>query len=306
MSNIKIIFLGTSASTPTKERNLTSVLINYNGFNYLFDCPEGVQQQILKSKQSLLKIKSIFITHLHGDHYYGLFGLLSTMGLNSRTEPLDLFLPSGYKKKIVDLFNIIKLDINFEINIKEVKSNFNYDVGNVIVNSVKLDHSITTYGYIFKIKDKIGKFNKAKALKLGVPQGPLFAKLQNGISIKVAGKTIIPKQVMDFKYKKKGKSIAYLLDGSYKGKMCQNLKKINYLIHDSSFTSEHKLKAEIVKHPIAKDVAKFAKKYNCENLYLVHISSRYKDTDIHLKESRAIFAKSFVPKDLDVIETSDY
>ena len=307
MSNkIKIVFLGTGGSVPTKDRNLSSVLINYKGNNFLFDCAENVQQQILKSKESIIKIKCIFISHMHGDHYYGLFGLLASMGLYNRNEDLNIFLPFGNKSKLIKLIKDLYLNLNFKINIFEVKSNFKYQLDNILITSIKLDHSILTYGYIFKIKDKIGKFNKNKALKLGVPVGPLFAKLQDGYNIKLNNKIISPNQVMDFKYKKMGSSIAYLLDGKYISKMNPNLKNLDVLIHDSTFLKEHKDKAKIVKHPYVSEVSNFAKKYKTKKLYLIHISSRYKDNLGHLKESKKIFTKSFVPKDLEEIEINDY
>jgi ribonuclease Z len=310
MSNkVKIIFLGTSGSIPTNNRNLCSVLIKYNGNNFLFDCAENVQQQIIKSKESIIKIKCIFITHMHGDHYFGLFGLLSSMNLYNRSEKLNIFIPVGYKSKLEKLFKTLKnlkTDFNFEIHISEVKSNFKYEFENIIINSVKLEHSILTYGYVFKIKDKIGKFNKSKALELGIPIGPLFTKLQNGNNIKLNNKIIKPSQVIDYKFKKIGCSIAYLLDGKYILKNNKTLKNIDVLIHDSTFIKEHKDKAKLVKHPCVNEVASFAKKYNVGKLYLTHISSRYKTTEKHLKESRKIFTASFVPNDLDVVELKDY
>jgi ribonuclease Z len=278
MSNkIKLFFLGNCASIPTSKRNLSSLLINYDGFNYLFDTPENVQQQIMKAKQSILKIDSIFITHTHGDHLYGLYGLLSSMHLNNRTKVLNIFVPFSYRKKIKDSIKLLVNNINFKINIKGVKSNFKYENHNIIVNSIKLNHNISTYGYIFKVKDKIGKFNKEKALKLGIPQGPLFSKLQKGKSIKLNKRIIQPKDVMNYKYKKKGIKIAYLLDTMVLKKIPKKLKDTNYLVHESTFLKKHALKAKKVQHSILENVLVFSKKLDLKKLFLTHISSRYKN-----------------------------
>lgn len=303
---INLCFLGTSSSTPTKTRNLTSLLLNYKGNNFLFDAPENVQQQIIKCSESILKIKAIFITHYHGDHFFGLLGLLATMQLNQRTDGLDIFLPTGFSKDLDKYISSSRLKFSFKINIKEVKSNFSYILDNLKITSVKLNHSITTYGYNIKFIDKIGKFNKKKALKLGIPEGPLFSKLQKGEKIKFNGNTIYPKDVMDLNFKKIGKSISYLTDTTVLSKVPKNVLNSDILIHESSFIEEHKKRAKETKHSIAKEVGLFAQKSNSKKLYLVHISPRYKDVLVVEKEAKKVFKNSFVVKDLDQITVNDY
>jgi len=286
-NKIKVVFLGNSASLPTALRNLSSVLINYNGENYLFDCPENCQQQIMKSKQSIMKINNIFISHLHGDHYFGLFGLLSSFKLNNRTNDLNIFVPTGDKEKIRKIINLVLFDkhkAEYKINIMEAEKGEIFGNSDICIFSLPLDHSIKTNGYVFKIKDKLGKFNKEKAIKLKIPEGPLFSKLQKGQAIKINGKTIKPNQVMDYNYKKTGIKIAYLCDTAVLKKVPKILEKTDILIHESTFFEEEKEKAKIVKHTIAEELLVFAKKANVKNIYLIHISTKYPDLDKKEKE----------------------
>ena len=307
MSNkIKLIFLGTSASLPTSKKNLTSVLINYQGHNHLFDCPENVQQQIMKSKQSIMKIKNIFITHFHGDHFFGIFGLLSTMNLNNREEELTIYLPEKNKQNFLDILNSAQINCSFNITVVGIKKEqIIYSDKNLNIESVKLDHTISTFGFIFKIKDTLGKFNREKALKLKIPEGPLFSKLSEGKSIKINGKVITPNQVIDTKFKKIGKKILYLTDT----KIIPVNKKLldsDILIHECTFGKEEEKKANLVKHSTSVGVAGFAKKIKAKHLYLVHISSRYQETDNILTESSKLFKNTMIPKDLDTLEIDDY
>ncbi len=307
MSNkINVYFLGTSSSTPTKERNLTSMLVKYQGENYLFDSPENVQQQIMKAKQSIIKINNIFITHMHGDHFFGILGLLATMQLNQRETDINIYVPFGDKKKIFDFIKYSLLKFSFKIKIIEVKANQTIDLDLVEINIIKLNHSLPTYGYNLKVKDKIGKFNKFKALKLEIPEGPLFRKLQEGKSIKINGKIITAKQVMDYNYKKIGKSISYITDTYVLPKVPKSVIDTDILVHESCFLEEHKDRAKEMLHSVAGEVGKFAKKAKAKQLYLIHISPRYLDGKESVKEAKKFFKNTKSPKDLNELEVIDY
>jgi ribonuclease Z len=305
-TKINVVFLGTSSCAPVKSRNLTSMLINYQGVNYLFDASENTQQQIMKAEQSIMKIDCIFITHMHGDHYFGILGLLATMQLNNREKELQLFVPAGAKRQLLDFIKSSRLKLGYSLKINEAKEGIAYSSGNVIVSAVKLNHSINTLGYVFKIKDKVGKFNKQKAVKLGIPEGPLYRQLQEGKSIKVDGKIIYPKDVIDLKFKKKGTSIAYLLDTMVLKKIPKAIENADILVHEACFFEDMREKAKEVKHSVASEVAVFAKKAKVKSLYLVHISPRYSDLRDIGKEVSKTFKNTKYPNDLDKVEIGDY
>ncbi len=274
---LKLHYLGTSASSPTKTRSLTSLLINYRGKNYLFDAPENVQQQIMKIGESIIKIDSIFISHLHGDHYFGLLGLLSTMQLNNRENPINIFVPAMQKRNLTEFLKGARLRTKFEIKVNELKANSILKLDDLTITGVALSHSTPTLGYVFKINDKIGKFNRAKAIKLGVPEGPLFRKLHEGKSIKVNKKTIKPRDVIDYSFKKIGKKIAYLTDTEPLKNTPKILQNIDILVHESTFGPEFATQAKEKKHSQIIDVISFAKKIKAKKTVIVHYSPRYKD-----------------------------
>jgi ribonuclease Z len=303
---IKVHFLGTSSSTPTVERSLTSMLINYKGVNYLFDAPENTQQQIMKANASIMKIDNIFITHFHGDHFFGLPGLLATMELSNRTNEINIFVPVGFKKRLDDFIKSTRMKISYRVNLIEAKVGEIFNNRFVSVSSLKLNHSIETNGYVFKVIDRIGKFNRQKAIKLKIPEGPLYRELQEGKSIKVDGKKIEAKQVMDYKFKKIGKSIGYLTDTSVIKTFPKFLKDVDVLVHESTYLFEARDMAKARKHSTAEEVALFAKKINAKQLYLVHISTRYKDEKLIEDEAKKKFKKSSCPKELDVVELDDF
>ncbi|MFA5746132.1 MAG: ribonuclease Z [archaeon] len=310
MSNkIKVFFLGNSASIPTAERNLSSILINYQGQNYLFDCPENCQQQIMKVKQSIMKINNIFITHMHGDHYFGLFGILSSFKLNNRTADINLYVPKGEKKNLETLIKLTIFDKHlpeYKVNIKEIEKGTIFSNEELTIETIPLDHNVKTNGYIFKIKDKIGKFNKAKALKLKIPEGPLFSQLQKGKSIKLNGKTIKPEEVMDYKFKKSGKKIVYLADTQVLKKIPKELMNTDILIHESTFFEEDKEKARAVKHAVAEEIPNFAKAIKAKTIYLTHLSSKYSDLDVREKLLQKKTKNLKIIKQLQEIEVEDY
>jgi ribonuclease Z len=280
---LKLFYLGTSASSPTKTRNLTSLLINYRGKNYLFDAPENVQQQIMKIGESLQKIENIFITHLHGDHYYGLPGLLATMQLNNRENSINIFVPAFQRKNLLEFLKGAKINTKFEIKINELKTNAQIKLDDLTITGISLSHSTPTLGYIFKINDKIGKFNKEKAIKLKIPEGPLFRKLQEGKSIKIEKKIIKPKDVIDYSFKKIGKKIAYLTDTEPLKKPPKILQDSDILVHESTFGPEFAEQAKEKKHSEIIGVLSLAKRIKAKKVVIVHYSPRYKDKEELLK-----------------------
>ncbi len=224
---------------------------------------------------------------MHGDHFFGLLGLLSTFKLNNRTAQLNIFVPKNEKKQLETLIKLTIYDAypsEYKINIIEAEKGLAFEDKEIKVEVISLDHTTRTNGYIFKVKDKVGKFNKAKALKLNIPEGPLFSDLQKGKTIKLKGKTIKPEMVMDYKFKKIGKRIAYLADTAILKVIPKELLYTDILIHECTFFEEDREKAKAVKHSVAEDIPAFAKKAKVKQLFLIHISSKYNDLEKREKD----------------------
>ncbi|MDO8538254.1 MAG: ribonuclease Z [archaeon] len=299
---MKITILGTSGSTPTKHRNLSSILLNFDGENFLFDAPEGVQQQMMKTNSSYLKIQAIFLTHLHADHVLGFPGAIATMNIHQRDSPLIVFGPKGVKEFVKESLDLIGLRPVFQIKVIEVKEGIILEQEKFFVEAIKANHDIECFGYVFKEKDSLGKFLKQKALDLEIPEGPMFAKLQKGESIKFQGKTITSKQVMDESQKKIGKKISYVVDTLPDKHYFKAIKDSDILFHDSAFLDKDKLLAKQRMHSTAKQAGEIAEKTGCKQLYLIQLSARYSDNEKFENEARMVFANSITAKDLDKIE----
>ncbi|MBN2127608.1 MAG: ribonuclease Z [Candidatus Diapherotrites archaeon] len=299
---MKLVFLGTSGSTPTKERGLTSVALQFDGNVFLFDCPEGTQRQMMKSKTSYMKINHVFISHFHADHFLGLPGLLATMAIHGRTNDLNIFGPKGIEKKIKDLIKLSEFKLSFEIKAQEIKKGIIVKENNYSITAFPLKHEIECHGFVFKEKDKEGEFNRAKAEALKIPAGPLYSKLAEGKKIKFEGKTFSPEQVMDYSKARKGRKISIVFDTLANNSYLKQIEESDILVHESSFLEEKKARALETLHSYAKQVGALAEKAKVKKLYLIHLSPRIKEIERIENEARMEFAESFVAKDLDSIE----
>jgi len=296
---MRLTVLGTSASTPSKERNLSAIMLNFEGLNYLFDCPEGTQRQLMKAKSSYMKIHAIFLSHFHGDHILGLPGLLATMSMHQRDYPLFVFGPKGVKEKVQKALEISLLKVNFEIKAIEVKEGKIFEEEKFFVECFKLNHEIPCYGFVFKEKDSLGQFQREKALKLGIPEGPLWSQLHKGIKVKVGKKTFKPEDVIDVSKKKTGKKISFVFDTLANNSYINKIKDSDVLFHESTFLEKLKDRAKETMHSTAKDASKIAAKAKVKKLVLFHFSPRHKDTEKFDIEAREFFGNVVAAKDLE-------
>lgn len=300
MAKAKIVFLGTSASTPSKERNLSSISLSFEGKQMLFDCAEGTQRQMMKAGLSFMKIDYVFLSHFHGDHVLGLPGLIATNSMHKRKEALKVFGPKGVAKKVKEATDLSGHTVTFPIQTKELKNGVVLKEEKFLVKAFTLRHRTKCFGFVFETIEKKGKFVKEKALALGIPESPLYRKLQEGKKVKWKGKTFYPKQVMDYSQKKKARKIAVVPDtlaGGYEDK----IREADLLIHESSFLEELKERAIETKHSTALGAGRVAKKANVKALYLYHISIRYSGKEAE-EEAKKEFPYTKAAKDLDVVE----
>lgn len=278
---------------PTKERNHQALFIQHNDEGFLVDCGEGTQRQLKIVGIRPSKISKIFISHWHGDHVFGLPGLLQTMNASEYDKKLEIFGPIGTKKRFEQLFNTFSLKLLFPIHITDLTKDSKLDFKDVIVYAKELKHSMTCVGYAFIEKDR-RRINKQYIKKLGVPEGPLLGKLQNNNAIKWKNKTISPK---DATYIVKGKKVAVVLDTL----PCKNAIRLaegaTLLVAEAVYDSSLLKKAEENKHMTAKQAAELASQNNVEKLVITHFSQRYNSPDLLLKESKSIFKNTLAAKD---------
>jgi ribonuclease Z len=299
---LKIVLLGTSSAVPTLTRGLSSTALIREGDVFLFDCGEGTQLQLMRSGVKRSRIHSIFIGHLHGDHLYGIAGLLSTLHLDGRETPLNVFGPEGLRVFLNASFRSADLQFSFKLTVQEFPRGYRgrvLDEDEYYVEALPLDHSIFCLGWRFQEKDKPGVFNLERAQELGIPRGPLYGKLQHGENITLPdGRTITPDMVLG--PPRAGKSVAYCLDTQFSPRSIQLSDKCTALIHETTFGPDAVDMARERKHSTMEDAARVAKEAGVENLIATHFSSRYDGRQISQirEQAQETFEKIILGRDL--------
>ena len=303
---LKITFLGTGGALPSKERNPVSIMVNREGELLLFDCGEGSQRQMMFAKTGLVKISAIFLSHYHGDHILGLPGLLQTMGFFDRTEKLEIYGPDGLFE-IMEAFE--KLGVHklpYPIIPKILAPGDIVQRNGYTVKAVRADHdkncSRPALGFVLEEEMRPGRFNREKAIELGVEPGPNFAKLHRGENITLKDGTVIySKDVVG--PKRPGRKISYSGDTRESDVFFYESKGADLVIHEATFTSDMAESAYEYGHSTAKSAAIMAKKYNVRKLVLTHLSPRLTDEDERVYEDAATeFENVLIAEDLMEIE----
>ena len=297
---MKLVFLGTSAAQPTENRGLSCICLERDGEILMFDAGEAAQISYMKSGLGWNKKMKIFVTHLHGDHCVGILGLLQTMSMQNRSEPLEIFGPGGIEEFIAANIKVLNFGLSFPILINTIKDEKIFEDEKFSIHTCKANHSITAFSYLFKEKDKPGRFNIEKAKELGIPEGELWNKLQNGNEITVNEKIIKPEQVLG--EKRPGKKIGISGDTMPTKELEEFFQECDYLVFDSTFLETEKQKAQDTCHSTAKQAATVARNAKVKNLVLTHFSARYRDEVEHLKEAKEIHDSVITAKDLLEIE----
>ncbi len=293
---MKIIFLGTAGSAPTKFRGLPSIAIEHNGEIFMFDCGEGTQRQMMEYSVNISRVKTIFLTHVHGDHTLGLPGLLRTMALNRRTTPLDIFVPEGGEKTVRSMVEFDKAIMNYKITIKPIKSGEVYKGRDFSISAFRLQHTTSTYGFTFKENDKI-KFIKPKIKNLGI-KGRAYGLLLKNKSIKVGNKTI---KLKDVTVNRPGHKVVYATDTRPTAETVKAASNADIFIHESTYADAEKLLAKQRYHSTSAESATMAMRAKVKKLILIHPSARYRNPDVLLIEAKKIFKNTEIAKDGMVI-----
>ena len=306
---MKIIPLGTSSGKPTLRRNVSALAVVAEGEWWLFDCGEGTQTQIARAGISPQKLTGVFISHLHGDHFNGLPGLLSTMSLDQREKELTLVGPTGIDEYLKLLAKLKICHVNYPLRLREfdaqyfagVEQEMVYESARFTVTTRPLDHRIFALGYRLEEKTKPGRFNLECAKALGIPPGPLYSRLQSGHPVTLEdGRVIHPSEVLG--PPRPGKVVSYCLDT----RPCANAVKLSenadWLIHEATFTEELIEESNHFGHSTAIQAAEIAIEAKARRLLITHFSSRFPDIRLLLEEARSVFPQTVAAEDLIEVE----
>jgi ribonuclease Z len=307
--SLKLTILGCHSATPRSNAHPSSQFLEINNRFFLIDCGEGTQSQIRKYKIKFSRIKHIFISHLHGDHFYGLIGLISTFSSLNRETELHIYAPKG-AKEIIDLqLKLSKSWIQYPLYFHELTSKNSeiiFEDNKVIVYTIPLKHRIYTNGFLFQEKFGERKLNitevgKHKEIEIcdyqNLKNGKDFLK-NNGEIISNKSLTVDPPPILSY---------AYCSDTAYFEDIIPIIKNVDLLYHESTFLEKHIDLAKTTKHATARQAATIAKKAKVKKLILGHFSSRYKDENLFLKEVKPIFENtelSFEGKEIEIISKS--
>lgn len=298
---MSVHFLGTGGSWPSSQRNVSATAVKRGGEVLLFDCGEGTQRQFQKSELSYQAIRRIFISHLHGDHVYGLPGLFKTMQLNDRTEPLDLYGPRGLRDYMETLRRIADVKGQYPIQVHEAADGGVVELGDYSIHARRANHNAYNLAYSLQETTRPGRFDKPRALSLGVPEGPLFRKLQMGESVKLkSGATVSPNDVMGAP--RPGRKLVVTGDTGPCTQLVDLARGASLLISEATYCADMEDRAAEYGHMTAAWAGRLAQEAGVGRLALTHISPRYTDPDRHLEEARAEFSNVFVAHDFARLE----
>jgi ribonuclease Z len=302
--DMQVIFLGTAGSIPTTQRALPAVAIKRKNELILFDCGEGAQRQMIRAKVGFHKKTKVFITHMHGDHVLGLPGLMQTMSLLDRQRELEVYGPTGIRAFIEAIKQTVQFALTFPIQVKEIiAEGVVCEEKEYTVQAVWANHVVPSLAYALIEKPRPGRFNKEKAEKLGIPEGPLWSKLQHGENVRLSnGRIVKPENVLG--KPRLGRKVVYTGDTRPSKALAQLAECADLLIHEATFDDELAERAKEDGHSTPKDAAKTAKKAEVKRLVLTHISARYKAPDILLEQARKTFKNVDVAEDFMRIELS--
>ena len=289
--SITLTILGCHSATPRRNAFPTSQYLEINNSHFLIDCGEGTQRQMRKYKVGFSKINHIFISHLHGDHFYGLVGLLATFGILNREKELHIYGPKGIKEVTLLQLKTSQSHANFKIIFHELvskKSELIYEDEKVSVKTIPLNHRVYTNGYLFTEKEKSRKLHTENIRNYKEIDKADYLNIKAGKDIILSSGEVISNSELTIP-PPKPLSYAFCSDTSYKPDIISIIENTDLLYHEATFLSDRKDLAKKTKHSTTKQAAKIAKEANVNQLVLGHYSGRYKDISLFKKEAQEVF-----------------
>jgi ribonuclease Z len=295
---MKLTILGCYSATPRTFNNTTSQVLEINNRLFLIDCGEGTQVALRRNKIRFSRINHIFISHLHGDHFFGLPGIISTFRLLGRETELHVHGPKGIKEAITLLLKLGDSWTNYPLYFHELTSKESqcvFEDDKVEVHTIPLDHRIYTNGFLFKEKPGLRKLNIDAVSKLEIDKA-YYNKIKNGSDITLEDGSVIPNSELTFD-PEPPKSYAFCSDTAYKPDIIKQIKHATVLYHEATFTELHTELAKKTRHSTALEAAKIAKEAGVSHLILGHYSTRYKDINVFSEEAGKVFRPVLLAQD---------
>jgi len=289
----RITILGSNSAVPAYNRNPSAQVINLRDSLYLIDCGEGTQMRMDRLHIRRNRIEQIFISHLHGDHYFGLIGLITSLQLNGRIKPLTIFSPVGLEAIIDIQLKETRKELSFDLQFVETDTTVSkviFENEDVTVSTIPLDHRIECAGFLFAEKQKQPNLLREKIEQYNIPieQRPLIKDGADFISSD--GKTIKHSELT--KPARTPRSFAYCSDTAYSEAIVPIIKQVDLLYHEATFVNGSEERADLTRHSTAQQAATIAKKAEVKKLIIGHFSAKYKELDPFLEQSRAVFPNS--------------
>ena len=304
MPDLTLTFLGTGAGSPSRSRNVTSVGLQWvqRGSLWLFDCGEATQHQVLRSSLRLSRLEHIYITHLHGDHVFGLPGLLASRSLvKDIVSPVTVFGPPGLEEWLGTTLKLTHTRIGYPLTVMTVTEGLIYEDDTRQVFCRRLAHRVESFGYAAVEKPRPGAFDAEKARALGVPPGPLFGRLKAGETLILANGRSVDGQTL-IAPPRPGRKVVICGDTGPILAVVELARGANVLVHEATFLAEHGDRAKESGHSTAAGAASAAREAGVETLILTHISPRYESDSASrlpelLAEAQAIFPNTLLTED---------
>ena len=298
---MKLTILGCHSASPHENKNPTAQLLDIKGHRFLIDCGEGTQVQLRKAKVPFVHIKHIFISHLHGDHFYGLPGLVSSFRLLGREAPLHIYGPKGIKEALTLLLKLANSWTNFPLHFHELGSNASVCIfkdDDVVVHTIPLNHRVYTNGFLFAEKEGYRRINADAAETAGIDKSQ-YRLLQLGQDVLIDDVLIKNSSVTNNPHPPK--KYAYCSDTAYFPSIVPIIKDADWLYHEATFLQQHVDLAQKTKHSTAQEAATIARDANVGRLILGHYSARYKNLDLFAQEAIPIYPNVILAADGAVI-----
>ncbi|MDP6626594.1 MAG: ribonuclease Z [Methanopyri archaeon] len=297
---MNITMLGTAAGAPTPERGHTGMVLSHQGRVFLFDCGENAQVKLQEAGAKFMRINEVFITHFHGDHFFGLPGFLFSMSLAERTKGIALYGPRGAAVEFDRVATLGHQQLKYGIEPHEVRSGVVYSTDRFRVEASPVEHgNVPAVAYAFIEEDRF-KIDRAKAAELGLENSPHLSRLQIGRTVEHDGGTVGPDDVASRVVP--GRKVVYSGDTRPCGAMRKLAKGADVLVHESTYSATDADRAKEFGHSTTVEAATVAKEADVKRLILTHISKRYDDPDALLAEAREVFPATDIAFDLMSLE----